>query len=78
MQVCGYELMAWSSNAGRGEGRVRELWTSGQRKQNSRRKRTMSYLDRAARICRLVLKASYVFSVPRKIDTGIYARHTLL
>lgn len=38
----------------------------------------MSYLDIAASICRLVLEASYMFSVPRKIDTGIYARHTHL
>lgn len=41
-----------------------------ERKQNSRRKGT-SYLDTAARICRLVLEASsYMFSVPRKGRNG--------
>lgn len=50
-----------------------------ERKQNSKRKRTISYLHTAARICRLVLEASsYMFSVHRKGETSIYAKHRII
>lgn len=36
LQVCGCELtMVWSGNAGKGEDRVRELWTSGQTREEA-------------------------------------------